>query len=192
MCHYPTAAFLQRETRLGSVEGLDFAFFVQTQNQRLVWRIQAKPNYIAELLHKTLVLRHLEGSDPMRLQAVGVPNPRYSHMAHSDLLGHFSFAQIRCIGRTNMQRLFHYEFHSCGLSPTRARAMRSILRNPGRARFGDAVAPQNNSRPRRAQAFGDGVIRDAVGGQKANPGPHGNPLRRCPRFDPGFQSHPLL
>jgi hypothetical protein len=70
MRHCSTAAFLQGQTGLGSVKGLDLAFLIQAQNQGLVRRIQIQPDDIAQLLYEAFVPAEFEGADQMGLQVV--------------------------------------------------------------------------------------------------------------------------
>ena len=59
MRHCSTAAFLQGKTGLRSVKSLDLAFLIQAENQRLIWRIEIKPDDIAQLLYEPLVTAEL-------------------------------------------------------------------------------------------------------------------------------------
>jgi len=58
--HRSAPALLQWQSRLSPVESLDLTLFVHTQYQRLVGRIQIKPNNVAQLFDKTFVSAELE------------------------------------------------------------------------------------------------------------------------------------
>ena len=62
-----TAAFLHGQAWLGSLQRLNLAFFIHTEDDGLVGRIEVETNHIGELLDKLFVPREFEGSDPMRL-----------------------------------------------------------------------------------------------------------------------------
>jgi hypothetical protein len=43
---------IQGQRRLGAFERLDLAFFVHTQDQGVIWRIEVKAYYVAHLFHE--------------------------------------------------------------------------------------------------------------------------------------------
>ena len=49
MRHRPAAALLHRQSRLGAVERLDLAFFIDRQHQGFVGRIEVKADDILDL-----------------------------------------------------------------------------------------------------------------------------------------------
>src|SRR5436309_9529818 len=55
-----TTSLLQGETGLGSLQGLNLTFFVYTQHDGFVGRIQIQPDDIGEFFHKALVAREFE------------------------------------------------------------------------------------------------------------------------------------
>ena len=52
MCHGAGTPLLHRQARLGAVEGLDLAFFVDRQHEGMSRRIDVEPNDIPQLLDK--------------------------------------------------------------------------------------------------------------------------------------------
>jgi hypothetical protein len=77
MRHGLTAAGLDRQTRLGAVERLDLAFFIDRQHHGMGRRVDIKPNDIGELGSKAGIARALEGAQPVRLQFVRSPDALY-------------------------------------------------------------------------------------------------------------------
>jgi len=61
MRHRPAAALLHRQPRLGAVEGLDLALFIDRQHQGLVGRIEVEADDILELGDEVRIARELEG-----------------------------------------------------------------------------------------------------------------------------------
>ena len=192
MCHCAAATLLHWQPRLGAVQGLNLRLLVDTQDQRFLGGIQIKSDHIGELFHKTLVVGHLEGFDPVRLKSVGIPNPSHGHVAYPELSSQRSSAPMCGGRRPGMQRSFHDEVHGLGLCSPRTRPVRGIFRDPRRTFFFKPQPPQNNRRSRRPQPFGDGIIRYPFGGHKTNPRTEDNSLRRCPRLSPGFQGLSLF
>ena len=52
MGHRRPAPLLQGQPWLSAAQGLDLNFLVSTEDQSFVWRIQAEPNHIRQLLHE--------------------------------------------------------------------------------------------------------------------------------------------
>ena len=46
--HRPSASPLHRQAGLGSVQGLDLAFFINREHHRMRWRVDVKPDHIAQ------------------------------------------------------------------------------------------------------------------------------------------------
>ena len=68
-----SACGAHRQEGLGTVQGLDLALFVDTENQGTIRRAKYRPT-IADLLHEEGIARQLEGLRAMRLQAEGPPD----------------------------------------------------------------------------------------------------------------------
>ena len=73
----------QGQDGLGAVEGLDLTLFIDTQHQGLVGRIQIQPDDVAHLVDELGVGGELEGLDPVRLQAEGVPQASWEWPAYT-------------------------------------------------------------------------------------------------------------
>src|SRR3974390_2801133 len=61
MRHRPAAALLHRQPRLGAVEGLDLALFINRQNQGLVGRVEVEADDILDLGDKVRIAREPQG-----------------------------------------------------------------------------------------------------------------------------------
>ena len=61
--HRGAASLLQRQARLSSIQGLNLAFFIYTQNDRMLGRFQIEPDDGFHFLGEPLVLADLEGLD---------------------------------------------------------------------------------------------------------------------------------
>lgn len=65
---------VQRQARLGTIEGLDLLFLVDAQHQGFVRVIEIQSNDIGELLDKVFVMAEIEGLYEMKLEGVLLPN----------------------------------------------------------------------------------------------------------------------
>lgn len=74
MRHRPAAAFLHRQSRLGAVQGLDLALFIDRQHQGLVGRIEVETDDLLDLGDEVRIARELEGFRQMRLEPVRSPD----------------------------------------------------------------------------------------------------------------------
>ena len=76
--HGAGAALLYRQAGLGAVESLNLALLVDRKNQRLVRRVQVKPDNVLHLLGEPRVVRDLEDGNQMRLQSILGPDPLHT------------------------------------------------------------------------------------------------------------------
>src|SRR5205814_6108874 len=79
---------LERQTRLGSVEGLDLALLVKRQNNRVGGRRDIKADDVAELVDELRIIGKLELPNAVRLEAVGAPDPMNRTGADPCFAGH--------------------------------------------------------------------------------------------------------
>ena len=86
--HGPGLARLQRQARLGPVQGLDLRFFVDRKDDRVLGRGHVQADDVLELGGKLGVARALEGADAMRLQLMARPDPLDRSQGDAGRLGH--------------------------------------------------------------------------------------------------------
>ena len=65
---------LERQSWLRAIERLDLTFLVAAQHQRMLRRRHVQADDGFEFLDELRIARHLEGFDPMRLEAMGPPH----------------------------------------------------------------------------------------------------------------------
>lgn len=63
----------QRQTRLRALQGLNLAFLIAAEHQRLVWRVEIQPDNIPKLLFKMRIIGQFEGAGQVRFQVIGGP-----------------------------------------------------------------------------------------------------------------------
>lgn len=88
--HGAALAGLQRQSGLSSVEGLDLALFVDRDDDGMSWRLHVEANDILDLGGKRRIVGPLEGPQPMRLEAMGLPNALDRSQRDTEGLGHRS------------------------------------------------------------------------------------------------------
>jgi len=75
--HRLAAPGLDRQSRLGAIEGLDLALFINRQHDGMGRRIDIEPDDVSELVGEAWIARALEGAQPMRRQFVSPPDALY-------------------------------------------------------------------------------------------------------------------
>src|SRR5215213_9453952 len=75
---------LHREARLGPLKGLDLALLIDAEDDRLLRRVQVKPDNISKLAEELRVGGDLEGLLPMRFQSVRSPDAMNLGMTEPD------------------------------------------------------------------------------------------------------------
>jgi len=81
-------SFLQWESWLSAIQGLDLALFIAGQHDSVFRRVEIEANDVLELLLEMLVVGELEGSYPVRFDPVRSPYAAYARRANSNFAGH--------------------------------------------------------------------------------------------------------
>src|SRR5713226_7452189 len=72
--HRAATPLLNRQPRLGAIQGLNLTLFVHAEYQRLLRWIQVQTDDIGHLFQKLRIARKLESLGAMRLEFVGAPD----------------------------------------------------------------------------------------------------------------------
>src|SRR5664280_3677903 len=104
-------ARLHRQSRLGAIQGLNLAFFIDAQHQGFFRRIQVQSHDILQFLDELRVPAELEGFRQMRFEVVLLPNPAHRGFAQALRPGHGPRTPVGGIGRLRMQRRLHHQPH---------------------------------------------------------------------------------
>lgn len=168
--HRPTAPFLQRQTGLGAVEGLDLAFLVHAQNKGFVRGIQIQSNDIVQLLDKLCVAAEFEGFDEMGFEIVVLPDTADGGLADALCLGHRSCTPMCRSGRRRMQGRFDHRFDFPRRDFRNATGSGSVFFQSGATERQETLPPQLNGGARHSQMLGDIVAEHALGGLLNNLG----------------------
>ncbi len=105
--HGAGTPLLHGQPRLGAVESLDLALFVNTEDQRLVGRIEVEADHVLHLGRKVLVARKFESLDLMRLEPVCLPYPLNTAVRDTCRPRHAAQAPMGRIRRLLVQRHVH-------------------------------------------------------------------------------------
>ena len=151
MRHCPTSFLFHRQSGLCSIQSLYLRFFIDTQNQSFIRRIQIQTNHIGQFFNKPFVLRQFKCLCPVRLQTVYVPNPRNTGMAYPQLLCHFSRAPLRRVSRCTLEGYIYNSPNFLGIQSLDTRTMWSVFRKPQKSFFLEALSPEQNSWTRSSQ-----------------------------------------
>src|SRR5438105_9637917 len=109
--HRPGAAWLHRQPRLGTVERLDLALFVDRENNRMGGRIDVEADDIRELLGELRVRRQLERAYAMRRELVGFQDTLHRTQAHSRRLREHPSGPVGCFPWRRSQRQLNHPLH---------------------------------------------------------------------------------
>ena len=109
--HRAGLAGLERQARLGAVEGLDLALFVDRQHDRMARRRQIEADDVRELGDELGITAALEGADAMRLQLVGRPDPLHGAQGQPGSLGHHATGPVGRLARRRAAGQRHHTLH---------------------------------------------------------------------------------
>ena len=185
----PRTALLQRQPRLGTVQGLNLTLLVAAEHQRMLgWR-QIQSDDVFELLDKLRVARDLEGLDQMRLEPIGAPDPQHAAVADPDSCRQRARAPVcgalRCA-------LGGQAYDLGGVDAGLAAATRQISFNPRKPAFRKALAPATHLDSTNIHCSSDPVIIHAFGRQQDYPCPSRQTHADCARPGPSLQLLPLF
>lgn len=185
--HRPATTFFHRQTRLGSVQGLNLGFLIHAQNHRLIRGIQVQTDHISELLDELFVRRQLERLDAVGLQGVGLPNAGDSRMADSDFFGQSPGAPMGRVSWNRMQGSIDNPLDRLGVGPSGTPTVGGIFGDARRAEFSKSGSPEEDSGTGNSKAFSDGVVGLACGRSETDARSQNDALRRRFGANPRFQ-----
>lgn len=158
MRHCSTAAFLQGQTGLGSVKGLDLAFLVHAQNQGLVRRIQIQPDDIAQLLHEAFVPAEFKGAYQMGLQVVSLPDSPDGRFTQLLGFGHRPGTPMRCVRGLGVKSRFDHGVNFSLRDFRNTTRPGGVFFQAGKTESQKTLSPQLDGGTRDVQLTGDSVI----------------------------------
>jgi len=142
---------------LRAIERLDLALLIDAQYQGALRRIHVKADDIDDFLGKLRVVRELESTHEMRLEAGPSPHTLHAAMAYADGLGHLACAPMRGIGRLFGRCLLDDGEFLLGRQRRDARGPRLVAQQARHAFSDVALLPAPDARLRHTRAPHDGV-----------------------------------
>jgi len=151
--HRSAASLLHGKPRLGTVERLDLALFVDTQNERFVGRVQVQSHHVHELLGEPRVVAELELAHEVRLDSVGRPSSLNGRLTDLRCLGHRVGAPMGPLLRLDFAGKRDYRLDPLGGNRFRAPGARTVSHEARHSFFQIPVPPPVNHRPMDAQTL---------------------------------------
>ncbi len=185
-------ALLEGQARLGAVKSLDLTLLIHAQHQRLVRRIEIEPDDVGQLLDQVLVAAELEGLEPRWFKAVLLPDALRRGLAQPLSAVHAAGAPVSCLGRGSVQGRLHHGAYFLRRYGRLASRTGSILFKSGQSQGQKTLSPELDRRPRHSQNLGNVLIRNPIGSQGNDLGPHHLAIRQVPASHPGFQGLAFL
>src|SRR5260221_8079055 len=100
----------ERQNRVKSVECLDSALLIDTEDRSIYRRLKVEANDVGRLLFKLRVIATHVTTQPMRLNAQMAPDPAYARLANAQS---FSQPLAAPLGRTSPRTLTPGLHHTC-------------------------------------------------------------------------------
>jgi hypothetical protein len=91
----PALPRLERQPRLGAVEGLDLGLLVDREDDGMLGRVDIEADDVLELGGKLGIARALEGADAVRLEVVRSPDPLHRAQRDTGVSGHRPAGPVR-------------------------------------------------------------------------------------------------
>ena len=184
--------FLQWQSGLRAVQGLDLTLFVARENQGMLRRIEIETDNVLQLPLEMFVIGKLESLDSMWLEPVGRPHPPHTRGTDPNPFGHGGPTPVRGPGRLFLER----QFYDARLDRRRQRADASgpgfIFWNRFKSAQGIATSPSPHLHLVLAESRGDLLVFQSLGRQKNDGCPLPGTHRTGSTSANGFQFHTFL
>ncbi len=95
------------QQRLGAVQRLDLALFIDTEHQSPLRRVEVEADNVTHFLNELRIARELESLAAMRGQRESIPDAIHCRDGYAGRSRHRARAPMRCVGRHRLQRLCH-------------------------------------------------------------------------------------
>ena len=106
MRHSAGAPLFEGQSRLGAIEGLNLALFVDRKHQSLIGRIEVETDDILHFVGEIRVIGDLEGATDVRFEPILLPDALHAGVADADFVPHHPHAPVRSMGRTLLDGFF--------------------------------------------------------------------------------------
>jgi hypothetical protein len=161
-------ALAQRQSGLGSLQGLALAFFITAKDDRSGWRIQIQSDDILEFGLELGIVKEIESTGAMGFEVVGRPDPLYRRMGKTAMPSHGpATPPPASLGGT------HHFVEHCLDSVDRqclGSARPGRLLEAGKSQIQNPLTPQPHGHMAGAQLSGDLLVVFAICGKQSDAG----------------------
>jgi hypothetical protein len=164
--HGSEPALLQRQARLGAIEGLNLALLVDRQDDGMGRRVDIEPDDVAQLGDEVRIVRELELSAPMGLEPVRLPDAADRAGTDAARPRHQVGRPVRRFGRRVGQRERYHTLGHLRAKPGDPRGPRLVSQEAVEAFFHEPLLLAPDASLGRAGLAHDLVGTDAVRTQK--------------------------
>ena len=153
-------------------------FIIGTQDDRLLWRVQIKPNDIDQLLLEVRIVGQLERLNPVRFEAPRRPHLLHSRFRHPGSRGHGPAAPMGFALRAVVQGQIHDLVDLVLRDRRLPTPALTDLRELDQPLLGEPGAPPADRRRRHRHRPRDSRVRQTVGRHQQRPRPDHLAMRR--------------
>jgi len=165
MGHGGAATLLQRQSRLGAVEGMNRRLLVDRQHHGMGRRVHVKPDHGMKLVREGGVVRELEAPPAMRREAMRLPDLLDGGHRQPGRLGHGARRPVRGLVRRRKRQVDHFAGPVIG-NRRDARRARPVPQQAVHALMHEALLPAPHRALRGAGRSHDRVGTDALGAEQ--------------------------
>ena len=186
--HRSCPPLLERQPGLRAIQRLDLALLVDREHHRPLRRRNIQPDHVLQLLDEVRILRELERLDPVRLQAVSLPDPAHALGAQIHMRSQRARAPMRSrtrgrtlLGQPNDLGLL------LGSDLLRLARAGPVAQQPRESALLVPVQPAHHCRRRHANARADLLVFQTGGRGENDAGALNHPLGCRARTDQALQ-----
>ena len=191
MRHRAGPSLLHRQAGLRAVESLDLRLLVDREDDSMGRRVDVKADHIADLAGELRVAAELEGSQPVRRQAVGAPDLLHRADCQAGDLGHGPAGPVRRLARRRAKRPFDQPRRNRDRDRRPAGLSRLVAQQAVDARLHEAPLPAPDAGLGHAGPAHDLHRAAAFGRGEDDPCPPDMLLGAVPIGQNGFQPLPI-
>src|SRR5271156_444372 len=189
--HGSGPALLERQTRLGAIEGLDLALFIERQDDGVLGRIDIEPDHVAQFLREFGIIGKLELARPVRPETMGTPYPMNGTDAQTSSFGHERAGPMASLPRGIAKRQRHDALGRFNRKRRDARAPGLVAKKALKPLLHEAFLPAPHASLRLAGPAHDLIRAGAVAGQQNDFGPPNVLLRGVAVLDESHKRAPI-
>jgi len=189
--HRLSTALLHRQARLRAIEGLNLAFLVDAEHNRIAGRVEVEPDNVDHFLSELWIVGELEWARQMRLEAMFLPDALHGRVTDADLRSQHPRAPVCCVLGLLLgsQRYDREPYFGTDRLLAGARALASVLEQALDATIHVGLLPAPNRRLGHPSLALDGIRPEAATRQQNNAGACDDFLRRLAIGEEPLQCH---